>query len=69
MTLESLIRVLKIPRDRTFSNLSSVGNTVSASIPIALKDAIDADLIHPGYKVVLSGFGVGLSLGTALINY
>ncbi len=69
MTLDSLVRALKIPKEKTFSNLSNYGNTVSASIPIALKGAIEADLIHPGYKVILSGFGVGLSWGTVLINY
>ena len=69
LTIESLIKALKIPEDKTYINLSRVGNTVSASIPIALKEAIDANLILPGHKVILSGFGAGLSWATALINY
>ena len=37
------------------------GNTVSASIPIALKDSLDQGLVKQGSRVLLIGFGVGLS--------
>jgi 3-oxoacyl-[acyl-carrier-protein] synthase III len=69
MTLDSLVQRLKIPNKKVFSNLSGIGNTVSASIPFALKGALDANLVQPGHKVILSGFGAGLSWGTVLINY
>jgi 3-oxoacyl-[acyl-carrier-protein] synthase-3 len=68
MTLTSLIKSLKISESKVFINISAIGNTVSASIPIALKDANDKGLLKTGMKVVLSGFGVGLSYGTILIK-
>ena len=52
-----------------FSNLEKVGNTVSASIPIALRDAETAGRLKRGDKVLLVGFGVGLSYATALMKY
>ncbi len=68
-TLDSLVKLLKIDRDRVFVNIAEIGNTVSASIPIALKDAIDLGKISDGDKVLLSGFGVGMSYATMLIEF
>ncbi len=68
IALDSLTRLLKIKPEKEFRNLSNVGNIVSASIPIALKDALDRGIIAHGNKVVVSGFGVGLSWGTAIIE-
>lgn len=68
MALDSLIRLLEIKPEKVFINLDQVGNTVSASIPIALKDAIDQGKVSSGDKVLLSGFGVGLSWATAIIQ-
>ena len=52
-----------------FTNIKSVGNTVSASIPIALKYAMSAGKIKEGDRVLCSGFGVGLSWSTCIIQY
>lgn len=68
MTLDSLIKILNLDMDKVFINISELGNTVSASIPIALKDAIDAGRIKTNQRILLSGFGVGLAYGTILIN-
>ena len=68
MTLESLMKVLGITAEKTFINIQNVGNTVSASIPLAIKDARDNGRLYAGQKVLLSGFGVGLSYGTVLIQ-
>jgi 3-oxoacyl-[acyl-carrier-protein] synthase-3 len=68
LALDSLIRLLKIEPARVFSNLEELGNTVSASIPIAWKRAWDSGRIKSGDTVLLSGFGVGLSWGTAIIK-
>lgn len=67
MTLESLVKVLQLNKEKVFINISHVGNTVSASIPIALKDAMAAGRVRKGQKIILSGFGVGLSYGTVLM--
>ncbi|MBW0177660.1 ketoacyl-ACP synthase III [Sediminibacterium sp.] len=68
MTLDSLIKILNLDQDKVFINIRELGNTVSASIPIALKDAIDTERIKKNQRLLLSGFGVGLAYGTILIN-
>jgi 3-oxoacyl-[acyl-carrier-protein] synthase-3 len=68
MTLESLVKVLNVNKNKVYINIRDMGNTVSASIPIALKDAMMEGKIKKGQNVVLSGFGVGLSYGTILIK-
>jgi 3-oxoacyl-[acyl-carrier-protein] synthase-3 len=68
VALDSLTRILNIEPDKVFRNLREIGNTVSASIPIALRDALDRGRIARGDKVVASGFGVGFSWGTAIIE-
>lgn len=69
LTLDSLINILGLDREKVVWNLNRVGNTVSASIPIALKDALDKGQIRRGDRVVLCGFGVGLSAGSALVRF
>ncbi|MDA2923377.1 ketoacyl-ACP synthase III [Acidobacteria bacterium AH-259-L09] len=69
LALDSLERLLEIPPEKNYRNLRDIGNTVSASIPIALKDALD----EPGRvsregRVLISGFGVGLSWASAIIE-
>ena len=69
MTLDSLIKVLAIDKNKVFTNLTNKGNTVSASIPIAIKDALQAGILKRGDLLLLSGFGVGMSYATMLIKY
>lgn len=69
MTLDSLIKGSKIDPEKVFSNIQDVGNLVSASIPVALKDALTAGRLKKGDLVLLSGFGVGLSWGTIILKY
>ena len=69
MTLESIRRSMKLNEEQVFVNIQNIGNTVSASIPIALRDAIDQGEIDNGSTLILSGFGVGLSYGTILMDY
>ena len=66
--LENINRKLLIPKNKTFENLSKVGNSISASIPIALKDASKKN-IKNNHKVIIAGYGVGLSWGSALIKW
>jgi 3-oxoacyl-[acyl-carrier-protein] synthase-3 len=68
LALDSLARILKLPSEKVVLNLAEIGNTVSASIPIALMDARNRGLATPGSRVLMCGFGVGLSWGTALIK-
>lgn len=66
--LSHLRKKLGIPPEKFYINLERTGNTVSATIPIALKDCLDSGLIKKGDKVLLSGFGVGYSWGTTIIE-
>lgn len=68
MTLDSLVRILDISDKQLFTNLAYVGNTISSSIPIALRDAQNQGRIKPGNRIILSAFGVGLSFGTLLMQ-
>ena len=69
LTLDSLFKALKIDESKAFTNLENIGNTVSASIPIALKQAEEQGKLKRGNLMLLSGFGVGLSWGSAIIKY
>ena len=69
MTLESIMKILKLDEEKVFINICNIGNTISASIPIALKDAVDQKKIDRGSTLILSGFGVGLSYGSILMEY
>lgn len=69
LTLDSLIKILKINEKKVYVNLNNIGNTISSSIPIALKDAEDNGKITRGDLILLSGFGVGLSWGSIIMKY
>lgn len=61
--LEHLRKKLGVPAERFFVSLAESGNTVSSTIPIALADAERSGVLKPGMRVMLLGFGVGLSWG------
>lgn len=69
LALEKLNQALKIPPEKTFSNIASVGNTVSASLPLLLKDAQAVGRLGRGDLILLVGFGVGFSWGTCLMRW
>jgi 3-oxoacyl-[acyl-carrier-protein] synthase-3 len=64
--IDHAVRRLKVDEATVFSNVERYGNTSAASIPVALCEAIEAGLVRSGSTVVLSGFGAGLSWGTAV---
>ncbi len=65
---EYLRKKINIPKEKFYLNLLHTGNTVSATIPIAIKDALDNKLIKKGDKVLLVGFGVGYSWGGIIVT-
>jgi 3-oxoacyl-[acyl-carrier-protein] synthase-3 len=67
--LDHLRKRLKIPPEKFQVSLSHCGNTVSATIPIALKHAEMEGRLHKGALVMLVGFGVGYSWGAALLRW
>lgn len=66
--LEYIRDKLSIPVELFHIDIRDTGNTVSASIPIALKDAWDGGRIRPGSRIILAGFGVGLSWAGTIIH-
>lgn len=69
VVMDNIIRRLELPEEKVFVNNQYIGNTVSASIPIALKDAIDQKRVKNGDQLMLVGFGVGYSWGGCLIRW
>lgn len=66
--LETLGTVCRLPRERFYIDLETTGNTVSASLPIALRQLQDAGRLTSGMRVLLVGFGVGLSWGATVLT-
>lgn len=69
LVLDNIARHLQIPSEKLFTNYQNIGNTVSATIPIALKDACDQGRLKKGDTVMLVGFGVGYSWGSCLVEW
>ncbi len=67
--VESAAKRMGITTERMFINLDRYGNTSGASIPIALCEAREAGRLKRGDKVVLVGFGGGLTWAAAVIEY
>ncbi len=63
-----LTQKLKFPAEKTPYSLEKFGNTSSASIPMTIVTGLREKLRESGKRVVLSGFGVGLSWGNALME-
>lgn len=67
--IEAAAKRLELPMEKVKVNLDRFGNMSSASIPVALSEALDEGEIHPGDKVVLVGFGGGLTWGAAVLEF
>jgi 3-oxoacyl-[acyl-carrier-protein] synthase-3 len=67
--IQAAARALKLPEDRFFVNLQHYGNTSSASIPIALCEAVEQGKLKPGDHCILVGFGAGLTWAAALLKW
>jgi 3-oxoacyl-[acyl-carrier-protein] synthase-3 len=67
--LQAAARGLGVAEDRMFSNLARYGNTSSASVPIALCEAIDQGKIKRDDLIVCVGFGAGLTWAAAAIRW
>jgi 3-oxoacyl-[acyl-carrier-protein] synthase III len=60
---------LGIPEERTVVVIDRYGNTSSASIPLALYDAIGNDRVHDGDLLLLTGFGGGMTWASAVLRW
>jgi len=67
--LDALRRKLEIEPERFYLSLEEGGNTVSSTIPIALRCAQIEGRLKPGMRVMLVGFGVGYSWATTVLRW
>lgn len=67
--LDFLRKKIKIAPEHFYNCLANYGNTVSNTIPIALRDALDDGSIQKDSKVMLAGFGVGYSWGGVVLKF
>ena len=67
--IESAARWMDLPLDRFMINVERYGNTSSATIPIALHEALETGRIESGDLIALTGFGGGLTWGSLIIRW
>lgn len=67
--LQAAAKRLKIPIEKYYFNLMEYANTSSASIPIALNEMYETDKIKRGDRLLLVGFGAGLTYGGTIIRW
>ncbi len=66
--LDYIAKRLKIPKEKLIVTLENYGNTSSASIPLALTDALSQKLKNTSLNLLLAGFGVGYSWGAVTVT-
>ena len=67
--IEAAGKRLGVAPEVMMNNIAQYGNTSTASIPLALKDALDQGRVHPGDHLVLVGFGAGLTWGACVVQW
>ncbi len=67
--LNTIRKLGMIPKERFYVDMEKVGNTVSSTILIAIKDALEKHLISHGDNVMVAGFGVGLSWAGTILYF
>ncbi|NUZ08193.1 3-oxoacyl-ACP synthase III family protein [Piscinibacter koreensis] len=64
--LEYIVRKMGLGLDKTYTNVQDIGNTGSASLAIALSQAVERGLVKPGALVMLAAVGAGFNFGASL---
>ena len=67
--MDAVAKRLKIPSEKILSNIAEYGNTSAASIPLALDAAVREGKVKPGDTIAASGFGAGLTWGSAIFKW
>lgn len=66
--LDFLRKRMKIPKEKFIISIENTGNTVSASIPIAMKQQMDKKQFEKGNTILVAGFGIGYSWGGTILK-
>lgn len=67
--IDVVARKLGMPIDKFYLNIAEYGNTSAASIAIALGEMSNKGVLEKGDKIIISGFGAGLTWGSMLIEW
>lgn len=66
--LEFLRKRMKIPQEKFIITIEETGNTVSSSIPLAMKNCMEKDVFKKGNTILVAGFGIGYSWGGTILK-
>jgi 3-oxoacyl-[acyl-carrier-protein] synthase-3 len=67
--IEAVVDRLEVPMDKVFVNIHKYGNTSSASIPVALDEAVRSGRVRRGDLILLTAMGAGLTWGTIILRW
>lgn len=67
--IDALVKKLNADRSKVFVNIDRYGNTSSASVPIALDEALRTGQVTPGMTVLMTAFGGGFAWGSAIVRF
>ena len=67
--IEAAQQRMGLPDSKVIKNIREYGNTTAATIPLALKTALDERKLKPGDRVLLAAVGAGFTVGTVLLKW
>jgi 3-oxoacyl-[acyl-carrier-protein] synthase-3 len=67
--VEAVGERLNMPPEKVFINIQKYGNTSCASIPMALCEALEQNVVRPGMRVLITAFGGGFTWGAAVLKF
>jgi len=67
--IEAVVKRAGIPMERCFVNIHRYGNMSSATVPVALVEALEEGRVAPGSHLLLTGFGAGLSWSAHVLRW
>ena len=67
--LEAVRKRIGLPEEKVFSNLEKYGNTSSASVPIALDEAVRSGRVKEGDALLFAVFGAGFTWGASVVRW
>ena len=67
--IEAAARRIGLPMERVMVNIDRYGNTSTATIPLAMHDALEQGRLHSGDRVLIAGFGSGLTWAACLLEW
>ena len=67
--IDATARYAGLPMEKVFVNVDRYGNMSSATIPVAMDEAIEEGRLQPGMKLLLVAFGAGLTWGAMAVRW